>query len=229
VRAGSAGRLRWPLCVTRSSICCTSRACPTSPPRGALPPRASVEYCQNALPNCVSETPDFGDLSTSEPRLLSGVSDYSTDALEEKRERVARLIGFKVVRAVFALSDTDGDYLPPPEPQEWSKPRALANLGIREVYFDQVNGNLQGWSHGTEFAINPMAVHPNKTLFHELGHIVLGHTLSHHYEEYTSHKGVMEFQAEATAYLQMNELELMDEETASHSRGYIKHWLVLQQ
>src|SRR5215831_10591615 len=41
------------------------------------------------------------------------------EQLEEKRERVARLIGFKVVRAVFALSDTDGEYLPPPEPQGW--------------------------------------------------------------------------------------------------------------
>jgi N-terminal domain of anti-restriction factor ArdC len=151
------------------------------------------------------------------------------EPLEEKRKQVARLIGFKVVRAVFALSDTDGEYLPPPEPQEWSKTRALGNLGIREVYFDQVNGNLQGWSRGLEFAINPMAVHPNKTTFHELGHIVLGHTLPHHYEEYTSHKGVMEFQAEATAYLLMNELELMDDETASHSRGYIRHWLGEEQ
>jgi len=34
-----------------------------------------------------------------------------------------------------------------------------------------------------------------------------------------------EFQAEATAYLLENELELMDEETAAHSRGYIQHYL----
>jgi hypothetical protein len=147
------------------------------------------------------------------------------ESFEEKRERIARLIGFKVVRAVFALSDTDGDYIPPPEPQGWNKTTALARLGAREVYFDQVNGNLQGWSRGTEFAINPMAVHPNKTLFHELGHIILGHTLAHHYEEYQAHRGIMEFQAEATAYLLMNELELMDDETASHIRGYIRHWL----
>jgi hypothetical protein len=151
------------------------------------------------------------------------------ESLEEKRERVARLIGFKVVRAVFGLSDTDGDYIPPPEPQRWSKPTALARLGIQEVYFDRVNGNLQGWSRGLDFAINPMSVHPNKTLFHELGHIILGHTLPHHYKEYQSHRGIMEFQAEATAYLLMNELELMDEETAAHSRGYIRHWLGEEQ
>jgi len=39
----------------------------------------------------------------------------------------------------------------------------------------------------------------------------------------------MEFEAEGTAYLVMNELELMDEETASHSRGYIRHWLQDEQ
>jgi len=39
----------------------------------------------------------------------------------------------------------------------------------------------------------------------------------------------MEFQAEATAYLVMNELELMDEEAAAHSRGYIRHWLGEEQ
>jgi hypothetical protein len=98
-------------------------------------------------------------------------------------------------------------------------------LGIREAYFNSPDGNLQGYSRGLEFAVNPMAVNPSKTTFHELGHIVLGHTLPHHYEEYQTHRGVMEFQAEATAYLLMNELELMDDETAAHSRGYIRHWL----
>jgi hypothetical protein len=39
----------------------------------------------------------------------------------------------------------------------------------------------------------------------------------------------MEFQAEATAYLVMNELELMDDETASSMRGYIRHWLGEEQ
>jgi N-terminal domain of anti-restriction factor ArdC len=151
------------------------------------------------------------------------------EPIDEKRERVARLIGFKVVRAVFTLSDTDGDYIPPPTPQGWSKAMALPRLGIQEVYFNSIDGNQQGWSRGLDFAINPLAVHPNKTLFHELGHVVLGHTLPHHYEEYQAHRGIMEFQAEATAYLLMNELELMDEETASHSRGYIRHWLGEEQ
>lgn len=89
--------------------------------------------------------------------------------------------------------------------------------------FDSTNGNLQGWSRGLQFAINPVPVNPMKTKFHEWGHIVLGHTIPHHFEEYQAHGGIMEFQAEATSYLLMNEFELMDEETAAHSRGYIRH------
>ena len=44
-------------------------------------------------------------------------------------------------------------------------------------------------------------------------------------EEYSTHQGIFEFQAEATAYLTMNELEQLDEVTATHSRGYIQDWL----
>ena len=143
----------------------------------------------------------------------------------EKRERVARLIGFKVVRGVFSLSDTDGPELPPQPTPGWDLQKALAKLGIREVPFNEMNGNVQGYSRGLEFAINPVATNRSKTVFHELGHIVLGHTLPHSLAEYQTHRGLKEFEAEGTAYLAMNELELMDEETAAHSRGYIRHWL----
>jgi hypothetical protein len=144
-------------------------------------------------------------------------------------KHTAKLIGFKVVRAVFALSDTEGAELPPIPIPGWDLQAALDKLGIREVPVDNTNGNLQGWSQGVEFAINPIAVNRTKTRFHELAHIMLGHTLPHHYQEYQAHRGMMEFQAEAAAYLVMNELELMDEETASHSRGYIRHWLGSEQ
>lgn len=151
------------------------------------------------------------------------------EPIEERRERVAKLIGFKVVRAVFALSDTDGPELPHVELPGWNLPAALDKLGFREVPFDSTNGNLQGYSHGLEFAINPIAVNRNKTTYHELGHIILGHTMPSQHAEYVTHRGIKEFEAEATAYLVMNELELMDEETASHSRGYIAHWLQDEQ
>lgn len=143
----------------------------------------------------------------------------------DEGEKEQRLIGFKPVRAVFPLSETVGEDLPPRELPRWDRVQALGKLGIREVPFDSVDGNLQGYSHGLEYAINPVAVNPTKTRFHEMGHIVLGHTLPGKHAEYLLHRGVMEFEAEATAYLTMNELEQLDGDTASHSRGYIQHWL----
>ena len=147
------------------------------------------------------------------------------ETLEEKRERVARLVGFKVVRAVFGLSDTVGPEIEPQPTPGWDYQQALGKLGIREVPFDDTRGNLQGYSVGLEIAINPIAVKPTKTRFHEMAHVVLGHTLPHSYEDYATHRGVREFQAEAVAYIAMNELGQLDDETAGISRGYIQHWL----
>jgi hypothetical protein len=93
------------------------------------------------------------------------------------------------------------------------------------VPFNSLNGNIQGYSSGVEIAINPVAVHPEKTLFHELGHVILGHTLPHTLGDYQAHRGIIEFQAEAIAYLAMHELGLLDEETSTASRGYVQEWL----
>jgi hypothetical protein len=158
------------------------------------------------------------------------INEEPPEALrDEQRERVARVIGFKLVRTVFTLSKTEGPDLPPAPTPVWDVQQALGKLGIREAAFDSADGNIQGYSRGVEFAISPLAVNHTKTVFHQLGHIILGHTLPHSLDEYAAHRGMMEFQAEVTAYLVMNELELMDEDTASHSRGYIAHWLKGEQ
>jgi len=133
--------------------------------------------------------------------------------------------GFKWVNSVFELADTDGEELPPYEPAEWSRERALGTLGIQQVAFESMNGNSQGYSRGSEIAINPVAAYPLKTLMHELGHCVLKHTTPEGLAEYQTHRGLMEFQAEGTAYLTMNELNALDQMDPSESRAYIKHWL----
>lgn len=45
--------------------------------------------------------------------LLVNEPAPTDETLEEKRERVARLVSFKVVHAVFGLSDADGPDIPP--------------------------------------------------------------------------------------------------------------------
>ena len=147
------------------------------------------------------------------------------DELDAKRERVARLVGFTLVRGVFPVSATGGKELPPVPTPGWDYQTALGNLGVREVPFNHTDGNVQGWSRGLELAINPLAVNRNKTVFHELGHIVLGHTLPSLHERYAQHRGLMEGEADGTALLSMKEVGLLDDETASHIRAYFQHWM----
>ena len=85
--------------------------------------------------------------------------------------------------------------------------------------------SLRQAARGKDIAINPFAVHPNKTLMHELGHVVLGHTTPDMLEQYEQHRGIFEFQAEAMAHLTMNELGQLTDEMATHSRCYIQDWL----
>jgi hypothetical protein len=143
-----------------------------------------------------------------------------TNGVQEQKVR-----GFKMVKCLFGVSETEGDPLPEPTPREWSKERAIGKLGIREIPFTQLDGNLQGYSQGLDIAINPVAAYPFKTWLHEAGHIVLGHTTGEGMAEYRTHRGLMEFQAEGTAYLCANELEVTDQMDAAESRFYIQHWL----
>jgi antirestriction protein ArdC len=138
-----------------------------------------------------------------------------------------RLLRFKPVNCLFTVSQTEGDELPPVEPRGWDVQRALTTLDIRQVPYELIDGNTQGYSYKRDFAINPVAVNPTHTMFHELGHIVLGHTAPdlNTQTEYALHRGSKEFQAEATAYLTLNELEQLTPADASHSRGYIQGWL----
>jgi hypothetical protein len=122
----------------------------------------------------------------------------------------------------FVLAQTDAipgrEYTPPPLP-EWDRDRALAALDVREEPFSHLDGNCQGYSKpGGILAINPVAAHPERTLLHELGHIVAGH-----FEESATLAGpTMEVEAEAIAFLGADALGLGG---ADESRGYIQHYL----
>ena len=144
---------------------------------------------------------------------------------DEDPDAEPAIIGFKAVRRIFTLSQTEGDELPPVALPEWDMDKALRELGIGRIPFDELNGNLQGDSRGRNIAVNPLAVHPHKTLMHEIGHVLLGHTTPEMLEQYEQHRGVMEFQAEATAHLTMNELGQLTDDMATHSRGYIQDWM----
>ncbi len=58
---------------------------------------------------------------------------------------VSKLRGFKMVRCIFELDDTEGEPLPPYEPSQWSPSKALETLGITEVPFNYMDGNTMGY------------------------------------------------------------------------------------
>jgi hypothetical protein len=85
------------------------------------------------------------------------------------------------------------------------------------------DGNCQGYAEGRSIAINPVAVLPHKTRFHEIAHIVLGHTLEHKMaDSELTPRDIREVEAESVAYILCQLLGLKGEE---ESRGYIQSWL----
>ena len=76
----------------------------------------------------------------------------------------------------FVLAQTDGPDLPAVTVPTWNAEAALAALNISEVPFDVCDGNVMGFAQGRAIAISPLNPLPHKTRFHELAHVVLGHT-----------------------------------------------------
>ena len=123
----------------------------------------------------------------------------------------------------FALAQTEGEPMPAPETPTWDRARALAALDVQEIPFDLPDGNVQGFARGRSIAISPVAAMPVKTTFHELGHVLLGHTG----EGDTSDgadlpRSLREVEAESVALLCLESLGL---EGAEYARGYVQHWL----
>lgn len=131
---------------------------------------------------------------------------------------------FALRRNWFSLDQTEGEpYAPELHSPLWDSAKALGTLDIQEVCFNALDGNIQGHSRGRTLAINPLATLKHKTRFHELAHIVLGHTDGQFIvDAERPTPAVAEVEAEGTAYLLCAILGLpgLDE-----ARGYIQHWL----
>jgi N-terminal domain of anti-restriction factor ArdC len=123
----------------------------------------------------------------------------------------------------FVMSQTEGDSIPTIEIPTWNKERALAALHIAQVEFTHTDGNALGFARKRELAISPLAPLPHKTLFHELGHIELGHTLETAFSDVEQiPRSLREVEAEAVSLLLCGSLDL---EGAEYCRGYIQSWL----
>ena len=125
----------------------------------------------------------------------------------------------------FALSQTSGETVDFAGTPEWSKQAALHALGVAQQPFAEVDGNVQGYAKEKTFAVSPLAFLPHKTTFHELAHIVLGHTgassamLS---DDEKTPRNLQEVEAESVALILCETLGLSG---AEYARGYVQSWL----
>jgi antirestriction protein ArdC len=151
-------------------------------------------------------------------------ADGGHDRAEMMRDVVSDVVYTRFVykRSWFVLAQTDGQPLPEPATPTWDKDQALASLNVTEIPFDALDGNCLGFAREWSIAINPVNPMADKTRFHELAHVLLGHT-----SESTMHDGELtprnlrECEAEAVALLCCAALNLPGIEQC---RGYIQAW-----
>ena len=122
----------------------------------------------------------------------------------------------------FVLSQTEGEPLPEPDTPTWDKAQALDALNVQEIPFNSTNGNCLGYAQDRAIAINPVNPLPHKTRFHELAHVLLGHTAEGiQADGENTPRSIRECEAEAVALLCCAALELPG---VDECRGYIQHW-----
>jgi len=122
----------------------------------------------------------------------------------------------------FVISQTEGQEVQPEPIPTWNKERALAALGIEQVEFQALDGNVQGYARGRQIAINPVAQAPIKTLMHEAAHVVLEHTSEAVHDSEALPRSLREAEAESVALLCLESLGM---DGAEYCRGYIQNWL----
>lgn len=130
---------------------------------------------------------------------------------------------FPFTKCSFRLSDTkmidetaDDKYINPTINADW---KIIAdNLKIEVKKFEMVDGNVQGYATGNSIAISELATNPAMIAYHEIAHVVLGHTKLTN----SVPKGIRELQAEATAFIVAKTLGVKFNE--EESQGYITHW-----
>ena len=154
--------------------------------------------------------------------LIMPVTIAKKDAQGERTGDVFQM--FTVRNGWFVMSQTEGeDYQHEVPTPSWDKAKALEALGITESAFEMANGNVQGYAQDSTIAINPVAQYPHKTRFHEVAHVVLGHTKEGRMDDdERTPRDIREVEAESVAYILCS---LLDLPGLHESRGYIQNWL----
>jgi antirestriction protein ArdC len=122
----------------------------------------------------------------------------------------------------FVLAQTDGQALAEQPAPVWDASKALAALDVQEIPFDLIDGNCLGFARERSIAINPINPLKEKTTFHELAHVLLGHTSEGiQADSPITPRDLRECEAEAVALLCCAALGLPGIDCC---RGYIQAW-----
>lgn len=151
--------------------------------------------------------------------------DEPSDGTEPDQGDVKTYTRFVFRPHWFVLAQTDGaDYVPMDLPT-WQEGQALEQLEIERIPFRLFDGNTQGYALARTVSVSTLAAQPHRTLFHELAHVVLGHTAEPSRlvdGRETTPRDLREVEAECVALICCEALGLPGSE---FSRGYIQHWL----
>lgn len=149
--------------------------------------------------------------------------------ITKKRVKITYISGFQVHHEHFALSQCKeyGTETPQRVDLKIDWARVLNDLKIKKVEWDSIEGNAQGYARPMlrELAINPLCTSRDKTMVHEIAHVLLHGNDQEFIDNKVLERNIKEVQAEMVAFLVMSMLGVTDEEVMSESRGYIQHWL----
>jgi antirestriction protein ArdC len=144
--------------------------------------------------------------------------------------KIPRVKGFEIKRTHFAYSQCR-EYGKEDEIQrvsldvDWVK--VLKTLDIKQIKWGACEGNAQGYAIPLQraIAINPLNTNKDKTMVHEIAHVLLHGSDERFTDNEVLVRDTKEVQAELTAYLVLSMLGCSNEEVMSESRGYIQNWL----
>ena len=145
-------------------------------------------------------------------------TDHGPEAVDDEHT----FTRFIFRRKCFVLSQTEGEDFAESEIPAWDKDHALAALDVQEIPFEHVDGNCLGFARERSVAVNPINPLPHKTRFHELAHVLLGHTTEgEQADSEVTPRSLRECEAESVALLCCAALGLPG---VAECRGYIQNW-----
>ena len=154
--------------------------------------------------------------------LCMPITIKKKDETRDHHADVAVFTRFVYKARWFVLSQTEGEPIAEPEIPSWDADRALAALNIEQIPFDRTDGNCLGYARDRSIAINPVNPSPHKTRFHELAHVLLGHTAEGaQADTEITPRSLRECEAEAVALVCCAALDLPG---VAECRGYIQSW-----